>query len=322
MTIKVSGPLSLSDIKNEFGSIGTTLNIDSYYRNGGLVPEAPTNDKIPAYATPYPTIKFSDFYGAQKATALNITISNNTPNVNMYTLARSNGWTNTATPLVYNLTINAVVYSNSISSYALDTGSGYPAGSVINIINNNVISGHGGTGGKGGGGANSGVSPSAGSKGGPAFIANTLVNIWNNGTIGGGGGGGGGGSGSGGWNASGGGGGGGAGFGAGAARQDAGVTVSRYGGVGGTGSSTNGGNGGNSGDGSGTGVGAGGGGGGLGSKGGNGGNSGGGTGGAGGYPGHAGGNGPGGAASTGGAAGVAITNNGNITWKNSGSIYG
>jgi hypothetical protein len=131
-----------------------------------------------------------------------------TTNYNIYSAA-----SNPTDKVVVNVTVGASVIlgSNSTTTPALTTGSGWVAGSVINLINNGTIVGKGGNGGYG---SEWSALAEAGYPGGNAIeMFNSLV-ITNNGIIGGGGGGGGGGSGfSNGWNycRSGGGGGGGAG---------------------------------------------------------------------------------------------------------------
>ena len=119
-------------------------------------------------------------------TIVNLTISSNTQDYNIFTAAGS-----PSTPAAVTLTINSgvTVGSTSTSTAALTTGS-FPSGSTITIVNNGTIVGKGGVGGAGNYG--DGV---AGAPGGPAFQALFAVNITNNGTIGGGGGGGGGGNG-------------------------------------------------------------------------------------------------------------------------------
>lgn len=177
----------------------------------------------------------------------NITISSNRANFNLYQeLANVYSWS-TYNVVYVTVTINpgVYVYSTSVSLPAFDTGSGYPLGSTISIINKGNIYGMGGTGGScvdwyAGG--------PAGSSGGPAFTAQTSVSMTNNGIIAGGGGGGGtGGGGLGpdyGWSACGGGGGGGGGYNGGSGGTSRAYSTQYAGGSGAAGSTTAGGGGG------------------------------------------------------------------------------
>jgi hypothetical protein len=126
----------------------------------------------------------------------NATISANTTNYNLRAAAVAAGW-NQVLPLSATVTINAgvYVYSTSVGAYAFQTGTTFPAGTSLNLINNGIILGMGGNGGNGGTLPNSQAGV-AGTTGGPALLAQQAITITNNGIIGGGGGGGGGGSGS------------------------------------------------------------------------------------------------------------------------------
>lgn len=123
--------------------------------------------------------------------AVNLTISANTQNYNVFTAAGS-----PTSPVAVTLTINAgvLVGSATTASPAMDTGT-FPATSTLTIINNGKIIGAGGNGGAGGDGASDsswGIG-TMGSPGGPALTIHLPVTIQNNGSIWGGGGGGGGG---------------------------------------------------------------------------------------------------------------------------------
>jgi len=133
----------------------------------------------------------ADFYGKSLGFTFSQTISSDTTNYNLKSAAISGGW-NQVLPLTATVTINngIFVYSTSTGSYAFDTGSTFPTGTSLNLINNGTILGKGGGGGAGTSGQAVG---NAGSSAGPAFIARANINVTNNGTIGGGGGGGGGG---------------------------------------------------------------------------------------------------------------------------------
>lgn len=105
------------------------------------------------------------------------TIASYTQNYNIYTEAQAAGW-DAVTPLVATVTVNAAVCvgSSSTGTYAFDTGSGFPTGSVLALVVNGSVEGKGGA---------------PDSAGGPALRAQYAISITNNATIGGGGGGGG-----------------------------------------------------------------------------------------------------------------------------------
>jgi hypothetical protein len=124
-------------------------------------------------------------------------------NLNLKTWLMSNlGWDGT-TPYAIDVIVDAaaIIYASTTANYAL-TISGFPAGTVLNLINNGVIIGAGGAGGKGGklesGSDYEGTTyyvryaGSPGSPGGDAISAASPVNITNFSKIYGGGGGGGG----------------------------------------------------------------------------------------------------------------------------------
>lgn len=130
----------------------------------------------------------------QSHTVINLSISADTTEYNIFTEAGS-----PTGEVVVNLTIESgvVVGATDTANYALDTGTGWAAGSIINIINLGYIVGMGGDGGRGAGNTSASCfSAVNGSNGGPAINLQYDVNIYNaNGVIGGGGGGGGGGEG-------------------------------------------------------------------------------------------------------------------------------
>jgi hypothetical protein len=140
-------------------------------------------------------LSFSDFYGASSGVTINITISSNTNNYNLWT---NKGGTYSAGNTTVNVTINSgVTISSTSTDYAFTTGLGWVTGDVINITNNGTIKGKGGNGGAGGNAVyNSSVSNAGnGGTGGPAFRGQFACTVTNNGSVyGGGGGGGGGGS--------------------------------------------------------------------------------------------------------------------------------
>jgi hypothetical protein len=191
MALPTSGPLSLNQIHVEAGgSSGTTASInDADIR--ALIGKASGA-----------TMSFSEWYGASGSVTINLTISANTNN---YNIQNSRGGTYVAGATTVNLTINSgvTVGSTSTGTYALETGSSWASGDVINIINNGTIKGRGGNGGTGGNayadpsvpGNSTVTNATAGGVGGNAFRAQFATTFTNNGSVyGGGGGGGGGGS--------------------------------------------------------------------------------------------------------------------------------
>lgn len=123
----------------------------------------------------------------------NAVLTTNVVNYNMRDKAILAGW-DEVSPILSTVTINAGVRvsSSSIGSYAFATGTVFPSGSSLTLINNGTILGKGGNGGAGG---NSVVAPTAGQSGGPALLINLPTLLYNYGRIAGGGGGGGGGRG-------------------------------------------------------------------------------------------------------------------------------
>lgn len=139
-------------------------------------------------------ISMSDGYGKSSIHYFdyNPVISANTTNYNMKAAAIAAGW-NQSDVLRMTVTINSgvIIYSTSTGSYAFDTGSTFPAGSTLALINNGTILGCGGAGADGPAYVTSYENGLAGAAGGPAFIARNGISVTNNGIIGGGGGGGG-----------------------------------------------------------------------------------------------------------------------------------
>lgn len=173
----------------------------------------------------------ADGRGKSSAFVFNQTISASTSNYNLRSAAIAAGWDQVLV-LKATITINSGVFvtSTSTGTPAFQTGSSFPAGSTLAIINNGFIVGRGGTGGTGGFSSNR-AGGTAGGSGGTALLVSASCSVTNNNTIGGGGGGGGGGANSAVLGGSGGGGGGGAGLGTGGPRgsQSAGTVNSQNG---------------------------------------------------------------------------------------------
>jgi hypothetical protein len=137
----------------------------------------------------------TNFYGKSNRVTINLTITTNTQNYNIYA---NRGGTYVAGSSDVRLTINSgvIVGSASTSTFALDTGTGWATGDTVAIVNNGFIAGCSGAGGIGGGNA-PGVIPSndgrPGNTGGVSLVLQVNTTITNgSGFIYSGGGGGGG----------------------------------------------------------------------------------------------------------------------------------
>lgn len=112
----------------------------------------------------------ADFYGKSSAFVFNQTISSNTNDYNLRNAAIAGGW-DQILALNATITINAGVFvgSSSTGSPGFTTGSSFPVGSTLTVINNGYIVGRGGNGGSGGGSGGGGgagvVNSSGGSRG-------------------------------------------------------------------------------------------------------------------------------------------------------------
>lgn len=173
MTLPASGPISFNAINVELGVAGTTqadINQSSYRTLAGV---------------PSGTIALSNFYG--KSNVFAFTISSNTTNANLRTLAVNAGW-NQSTAVTATIGSGVVVYG----SPGLTINGSWPGG--VSLINNGYITGLGGTGGNGGQPFTVGPygKGTPGTPGGQALAVSVPVSITNNNIIGGGGGGGGG----------------------------------------------------------------------------------------------------------------------------------
>lgn len=175
---------NLADTVNKTSYVANNLAIisDHYVR----ARYRSSNGKVSSWSS---AIKFTTV----NAFVLTRTISADVNNYNMKTQAIAGGW-DQVMPLHMTVTVNAgfVVGSASTATAAFSTGSGYPGGSQLNLVNNGYIVGRGGEGGRGGGDGGGGGGGTAGYAGGPALESPYPLTITNNGTIGGGGGGGGG----------------------------------------------------------------------------------------------------------------------------------
>lgn len=174
MTLNSSGPISLA---------GTTAGVSIEIENGGNgTTMISLNDAavrslagVPSGAITMPT----NFYG--KANQFSFTISSNTSNANLRSLAVTAGW-NTSSKVVATINSGVYVYSTSTGTPGLTVNGSFPGG--VSLINNGTILGMGGAGGAG--------NAQTGGTGGTALLVSTALNVTNNNIIGGGGGGGGG----------------------------------------------------------------------------------------------------------------------------------
>jgi len=197
MTLQTTGPINTADITGEFGGTNPFSPTEYYGASSGL----------PASGT----IKWSDFYGESSVISLNLVISANTNNYNVFSAATALYGAALPGPTAVTLTINAgVVVGSAVSVSGVNqnrlqtiagpaiTSGTFPAGSTLTIINNGEVIGAGGGGG-------SYLTPNATTRlrgghyaGGDALLIQLTTSITNNNLIAGGGGGGAGGDGSGG----------------------------------------------------------------------------------------------------------------------------
>ena len=183
MALNASGPISIAGT-----TAGQSIQIEL---NGNGTTQMSLNDAavralagVPSGAITMPT----NFYG--KANEFAFTISTNTTNGNLRTLAVNAGW-NATSKVVATIGSGIVVSSNSTGTPGLTINGSFPNGVQLN--NTGFIIGMGGNGGRGGNSYTGPIAGAAGAGGGLALLVSVPVTINNTGTIGGGGGGGGGG---------------------------------------------------------------------------------------------------------------------------------
>jgi hypothetical protein len=144
---------------------------------------------VPSGAIIMPT----NFYGKSNRVTINLTISGNTQNYDVYS-NRGPSYAPGSSDITLTINPGVVVGSSSVPAYALLVPSAFSPTDTVTIVNNGTVIGVGGNGGGGGPGPSSPGSPGGG--GGNALYVNRPTTITNNGTFAGGGGGGGGGGGS------------------------------------------------------------------------------------------------------------------------------
>jgi len=208
MPISVSQTnVAFSTIQTEYGG-SNPIGLSEYYRGGSNVPNGPapgtsnTTSGITAAVSSdsgtggIPTsgaISVGNFRPSSKTVTITVTVAANVVNFDLLSAITARLGT-VGNPINCTCTINAGVYvgSNSTSTPGFTTGSSWPAGSSLTIVNNGYIIGRGGAGGNGGGVSATGA---AGGAGGTALNITLNTTINNLGYLyGGGGGGGGGGS--------------------------------------------------------------------------------------------------------------------------------
>lgn len=136
MALQSSGSISLSDIATEFG--GTPPHSMSEYFGQGNAPGSGNAIGLGLH-----------FYGTSNRVVINLTISANTNNYNIWN-SKGGSYSAGNTDVILTINSGVAVGSAGINSYALDTGTGWNANDTITIINNGTIIGKGGNGGKGG----------------------------------------------------------------------------------------------------------------------------------------------------------------------------
>lgn len=176
MALPASGTITMLQIRNELSDSGAISLNDANVR--GLLGKASG------------VISMSDGHGKSSGVTINLTLGSNVTNYNVRTAMIAAGW-DQVTPATVTVTINSgvSVYSTSTGIYAFNTGTTFPSGTTLALINNGTIVG------KGGAGKFGNVTlTSNGLKGGsagPGFYAGYAISVTNNGRISGGGGGGG-----------------------------------------------------------------------------------------------------------------------------------
>ena len=178
MTLPASGAISLNNVNVELGLSGTT----SINMNQATVRTL--------FAVASGAISMSDGYG--KSNTFSFTISSGQTNANLRTLALNAGWPG-ASKVIATIGSGIYISSNSTGTPALTVNGSFPGG--VELINNGLIVGMGGSGGAGRSVNSSevGFGGSDGSAGGLALSVSVALTLNNAGTIAGGGGGGGGG---------------------------------------------------------------------------------------------------------------------------------
>lgn len=193
MALNGSGPISIAGT-----TAGESIQIEL---NGNGSTTMSLNDAAvrtlagPAFETPATTIQMpTNFYGKSNRATINLTISANTYNYDVYA-NRGPTYTPGTSDITVTVDPGVFVGGNTPASYAMLVPSAFAAGDTVTIINNGSILGGGATGGPGGN-SQGNQGGATGGTGGNSVYVNRPTTITNNGSIfsGGGGGGGGGGN--------------------------------------------------------------------------------------------------------------------------------
>ena len=188
MAIKSSGSLALSEIQTEFTG-ANPISLSEYYRGGAYVPNFTTS--VNSNVSTSGAISASKFYNTSRRYVINATLTtSNTTGFNLWDWIVAN-YGSFSVPYDVTFNNNVLIRSNTLGVSSFTTGTGWPSGSTITIVNNSEIIGRGGNGGAGG----TIASPTGGNggNGGTAISLSYPVTIYNNSVIYGGGGGAGGG---------------------------------------------------------------------------------------------------------------------------------
>ena len=156
MAMTASGAVSLNNIQTEFGGTNP-ISMSEYYRAGALVPSHDGTIGIPSSGT----INMSNFYSTSRIWVVAFTITTNQTTFNLRTYLTNTLGKDPASlsvPVYCTVTINSgVTLTGSGATAGFDTGSGWPAGSIVYLTNNGTIAGTSGaagaSGGNGAGGA-------------------------------------------------------------------------------------------------------------------------------------------------------------------------
>jgi hypothetical protein len=195
MPIRLTGPLPIKEISDEFGGI-LPHELGEYYSDGVFLSKgyAPSSPPVPKSGNP---LSVGDFYGRGKVIPLSLTITTNRESIDVFNVFKASGIMNSYPNENLELTLiiqNGVTISGNYASKtpALTLRSGtdatrtnnFKATDLVNIINNGNIIGYAGVGGIGGLGLN--AIGTNGEVGGTALFLSSIVSLTNNGTIAGG----------------------------------------------------------------------------------------------------------------------------------------
>ena len=179
MTMNSTGAISLGG-----STAGQSINLELGQSATAQVSLNDANVRSLAGVASGAIIMPTNFYG--KSSSFSFSITANTTNVNLRSLAITRGWNQTS-QLIVTIASGIIVSSTSIATPALTVNGSFPGG--VSLTNLGSIIGMGGAGGNG-----SGTTPgptlvagTAGGSGGLALSVSSAITITNNGTIAGGG---------------------------------------------------------------------------------------------------------------------------------------